>query len=240
MRALIVDDEPVAREVLRDYLDEIPDVEVLGECARGDEALARVLDSHPDLLFLDQEMPGLTGVALARSLKEPKPVVVFVTAYEQHALEAFDVGAVDYLCKPVRRERLEQAVDKARKLIAARPKPEVLTPAEAKVRKIVGRRGPDLYLLDPDDIIAFEADGETVHIITAQQKFLCEHPLKTLEQKLPPGQFRRVHRKRIINTDHIQKISPLSSKRWLLMLSGGYEAVVSKRLAGAIREQTRW
>ena len=107
-------------------------------------------------------------------------------------------------------------------------------------RKIVGRRGSDLYLLDPFEIVAFQAEGELVHIFTANQRYLSDDTLKVLEQKLERPRFRRVHRSTIINTDHIRKISPLSSKRWLLRMSNGFEAVVSKRLASAIREQGPW
>ena len=97
-----------------------------------------------------------------------------------------------------------------------------------------------MYLLDPDQVIAFRAEGELVHIITAGDVYLAEHPLKELEQRLDPRRFRRIHRSTIINTDHIRRISPLSSKRWLLKLSNGMEAVVSKRMANAIREPAEW
>jgi DNA-binding LytR/AlgR family response regulator len=236
MRVLIADDEPIAREVLRGELESCPGVEVVGEAASGEAALEQVLELRPDVVLLDHEMPGRNGIEVAASLGPHAPLIVFVTAYQDHALQAFEVGAVDYLLKPVRRERLEAALAKVRQRLSVPAPP----PPAGAPRKIVGRRGPDMYLLDPEDIIAFEAEGELVHIITAQQKFLCDHTLKALEEKLPPGQFRRVHRKTIINTDHIRRISPLSSKRWLLRMSNGYEAVVSKRLGTAIREQTRW
>ena len=158
-------------------------------------------------------------------------MIIFVTAYEQHALRAFGVGAVDYLLKPVRLERLVQAVEKARRQ----------APRHKEVsRKIVGHRGSDMYLLDPDQVIAFRAEGELVRIITAGDVYLAEHPLKEIEQRLDPKRFRRIHRSTIINTDHIRRISPLSSQRWMLKLSNGMEAVVSKRMASAIREPAEW
>jgi DNA-binding LytR/AlgR family response regulator len=128
---------------------------------------------------------------------------------------------------------LEKALGKAQR--------QLKSPADQDdaPRKIVGRRGSDMYLLDPSEIIAFQADGELVHMITAGQRYLSEYSLKALEGKLEK-RFRRVHRGTIINTDHIRKISPLSSKRWLLKMSNGLEAVVSKRLASSIREQGRW
>jgi two-component system LytT family response regulator len=160
-----------------------------------------------------------------------------VTAYPEHAVSAYEVGAVDYLLKPVRRERLEKAIEKASQQIALRHQ---RTRRPEAPKKIVGRKGSDLYLLDPSEIVAFEASGETVYIIAGSQRYLCDHSLRALEDKLDPDRFRRIHRKTIINTEHIRRVSPLSSKRWLLKMSNGMEAVVSKRLASAIREQTRW
>jgi DNA-binding LytR/AlgR family response regulator len=236
LRVLIADDEPIARQILREHVESIPALELAGEASTGAEALARILDLKPDVVLLDQQMPELDGLGVVRSLRgERTPLIIFVTAHERHAVEAFDVGAVDYLLKPVRRERLEKAIEKARRQLKA------AAPAEsASPRKIVGRRGSDLYLLDPSEIVAFHAEGELVHVVTATQRYLSDHSLKALEEKLDRPRFRRIHRATIINTDHIRRISPLSSKRWLLKMSNGFEAVVSKRLAGSIREQARW
>ena len=234
MKILIADDEPVARQVLREHVEAIPQLEIAGEASTGKETLQRILDLDPDVVLLDQQMPELDGLAVVRSLRGAHtPLIIFVTAYEQHALEAFEVGAVDYLLKPVRRERLEKAIEKARRQLKS-------IPAAHGPKKIVGRRGTDLYLLDPAEIVAFQADGELVHIITTGQRYLSDHSLKALEEKLERPRFRRVHRGTLINTDHLRKISPLSSRRWLLKMSNGFEAVVSKRLASAIREQARW
>jgi DNA-binding LytR/AlgR family response regulator len=233
VRILIADDEPIARRVLKEHLEAIADVEITGEASTGPEAVEQIFQTKPDLVLLDMEMPGLNGLAVVRTLRgADSPLIIFVTAYGQHALEAFDVGAVDYLLKPVREDRLRKAIDKAR-----RERPGFSTPAQTVApRKIVGRRGTDLYLLDPKEILAFQAEGELVHIITASERYLSEHSLKGLEAELDP-RFRRIHRSSIINTDHIRKISPLSSKRWLLKMSNGFEAIVSKRLANIIREQ---
>jgi DNA-binding LytR/AlgR family response regulator len=233
VRVLIADDEPIARRVLREHLEGINDIEITGEASTGPEAVEQIFQAKPDLVLLDMEMPGLDGLSVVRTLRGAgSPLIIFVTAYGQHALEAFEVGALDYLLKPVREERLRKAIDKAR-----RERPPLPPAPPAGPRKIVGRRGSDLYLLDPKEIIAFQADGELVHIITASDRYLAEHSLKVLEKELDLTGFRRVHRSSIINTDHIRKISPLSSKRWLLKMSNGFEAIVSKRLANIIREQ---
>jgi len=209
--------------------------------------LDRILDLEPDLVLLDLEMPEMNGLSVVRTLRgEKAPLIIFVTAYQQHALDAFEVGAVDYLLKPVRQDRLSAAVEKARRqLQGSRTQSAEGTAVSAAkpaspLTKIVGRRGADLYLLDPGEIVAFQAEGELVHIIATGQRYLCDHSLKALEEKLPRPRFRRIHRSTLINTDHIRKISPLSSKRWMLKMSNGFEAVVSKRLAGSIREQAKW
>ena len=236
MRVLIADDEPIAREILREHVDAIAGLEFAGEASTGAEAISRIFDLRPDVVLLDLQMPELDGLAVVRSLSGDRtPLIIFVTAYENHALAAFEVGAIDYLLKPVRRERLEKAIEKARRQF----KPAPASTSET-LRKLVGRRGTDLYLLDPTEIVAFQADGELVHIVTTTQRYLSDHSLKVLEDKLEQTRFRRIHRSTIINTDHIRKISPLSSKRWLLKMSNNFEAIVSKRLASAIREDTRW
>lgn len=239
MRVLIADDEPIAREILREHVESIPSLEIAGEASTGAEALARILELQPDVVLLDLEMPELNGLSVVRSIRqEKKPLIIFITAYERHAAEAFDVDAIDYLLKPVRRERFERAIAKAERQIRAAPAAPELP--EKAPRKIVGRRGTDLYLLDASEIIAFQAEGELVHLITASQRFLSEYSLKTLEAKLDPARFRRIHRRTIINTDHIRRISPMSSKRWMLKMSNGFEAIVSKRLAKSMREEARW
>jgi len=237
LRALIVDDEPVARQVLRELLEECAGVEVSGEASTGVEAIQQVLALKPDVVFLDYEMPGLDGLNAVRALQGSGPAVIFVTAYQEHAVGAFDVGAVDYLLKPVRLERLRRALEKARRHAAAGVKG---SPAGGALRKIVARAGEDLLILEPAQVVTFQADGETVYVTAGKQRYRTAYSLKELEEKLPRPPFRRIHRQTIINTDHIRRLSPLSSRRWMLTLSNGQEVVVSKRLAGALREDGQW
>jgi DNA-binding LytR/AlgR family response regulator len=235
MKVLIADDEPIALQVLREMLDEIPGIEIVGEAATGTAAVEQARRLLPDVLLLDLQMPGMNGFQVAGHFPPRKPVVIFVTAYDKHALEAFDAGAVDYLLKPVRRERLKAALTKARAHFTATTPLFSVAPPIAELKKVVGRSGTDLHLLDLSEVVAFQADGEVVYVNTAQGRFYADDTLKGLEQRLP-AQFRRVHRGAIINTDHIRRISPLSSKRWLLRMSNGLEVIVSKRLAGIARE----
>jgi DNA-binding LytR/AlgR family response regulator len=242
MNVLIVDDEPIARQILRELLEEHPGITLSGEASTGLEAVEQIARLHPDVVLLDLQMPGLDGFSVARTLRgDSLPIIIFVTAFETHALQAFDTGAVDYLLKPVRKERLTAALEKARTQIAGlKSEPPPPPPIAEPLRRILGRLGSDLHMLNPGDVIAFQAEGDTVQIITAQGRYYADHSLRTLEAKLPPPQFRRIHRGTIINTDHIRKISPLTSKRWLLKMSNGLEAIVSKRMAGVIRDATRW
>lgn len=234
MRVVIADDEPIARQVLREELSEFPGVEIAGEASNGAETVECISRLNPDVVFLDLQMPELDGFAVARSLRRGAlPLVIYVTAFEKHALEAFETGAVDYLLKPVRRARLEAALQKASAQLAG------LKPAAEPPRKIVGRLGSDLHLLDPGEVIAFQADRELVYIITASRRYYSTHSLRQLESRLG-APFRRIHRNSIINTDHIRSISPLSSKRWLLSMSNGMKVVVSKRMSAVVRQETGW
>ncbi len=241
MRVLIADDEAVARQVLRELLEDLPDVSIAGEAVNGADAVAQIRKSRPDVVLLDLEMPGMDGLEVACAGKpHPTPVVIFVTAYQNRALEAFEAGAVDYLLKPVRRERLEAALGKARSRLMGLAAGPSAAPAAPPVRKIVGHRGGELHMLDLDQVVAFQADGEVVFIVTSGGRYYANRTLKTIGEKLPKERFLRVHRGTIINADHIRKISPLSSKRWLLLMSNGAEVVVSKRLAGIIRKETEF
>src|ERR1035437_1270336 len=165
MRTLIVDDEPIARQVLRDELHSVGDVEVVGEAGNGDDALVQIERLKPHLVLLDLQMPGLGGFDVIQRLPQGAlPIVIIVTAYDQHAIRAFEAGALDYLLKPVSRERLEKALDRARALRGkslevaeqlAHLSEGVDAPGTPRGRKVVGRTGSEYYLLDLEDVLAF-------------------------------------------------------------------------------------
>jgi two-component system LytT family response regulator len=226
IKTLVVDDESIARRVLREELESFPEVQVLGEAESGLDALNQILNLQPDLVFLDLQMPGMGGFEMIQNMTGLRPpVVVIVTAFHQHAVEAFDAGAADYLLKPVRRERLQKAIERARELIARNP----------PLNKMVGRVGREYFLLDYDEILALQAEGELVWIITPTRRFLAGQTLRAIEEHLLPSSFQRVHRGAIVNVKHVRKLSALSSYRWLITLSNDSQIVVSKRRAQSIR-----
>lgn len=250
MRALLVDDEPVARKVLREELEAMTGIEVAGEAENGQVALDQIRLLEPDLTFLDLQMPGMDGFQVIRELNSgPMPAIIVVTAYDQYAIQAFDAGAVDYLLKPVSAGRLAVAVDRARRLVG-KPKEiaeyiahlQELAPAgkAPPPRKIVGRLGEEYFLLAPEEVLAFQADGDLVWIITARHRYLATMTLRALQEKLAGLPFQRIHRNALVNVQHVRKMAALSSQRWLLTMHNNQEFVVSKRQARAVREILSW
>jgi two-component system, LytTR family, response regulator len=249
IRTLIVDDESIARKVLRDELEPFKDVEIVGEADNGQEALRLIEELRPDLVFLDLRMPLMGGFEVIRLRGDILPAFIIVTAYDQHAIEAFEAGAIDYLLKPVSQNRLQRALQRARALqgnkrklaenaakLADATAPATLPPT----RKVVGRRGEEYFLLDVKDILAFQAEGELVWIITSTSRFLATQSLRKIETHLKDPPFQRVHRNAIVNVNHVRKMSPMSSQRWLLTLSNSQQLVVSKRQAHTLQHMLRW
>ena len=237
LRTLIVDDEEVARQVLRRDLGEIPGVEVVGEAEDGETAQQRIESLDPDLVLLDIQMPVKDGFEVVRALQGRLPSIIFVTAYSEHALRAFEVGAADYLLKPFGPDRLLKAIERVREardrpLATAEQVARVLNADRRSITKIVARHGEDYLLLDLDQVYAFRASGDTVWILTAKRQFRATQTLGTLGEKLAGSTFLRVNRSVLVNSSKIAKLSALSSRRWLLTLTNGFECVVSKRNAG--------
>jgi len=249
MKTLIVDDEPIARRILREELQPFTEVAIVGEAEDGKDALRKIDQLQPDLVFLDLQMPVMSGFEVVRGLKQDHlPVIVIVTAFDHHAIQAFEAGAIDYLLKPVSAERLQIAVERARNLLA-RPIDNAnrvaaiaaaAAPSHPTARKVVGRSGADYVLLDADDVLAFQAERELVWIVTSKQRLLATQSLRAIEDRLDAPRFQRVHRNAIVNVDHVRKMSALTSQRWLLTLSNSLQLVVSKRQAHNIRKILHW
>jgi two-component system LytT family response regulator len=245
LRTLIVDDEPIARKVLREELGSFDDVEIIGEADNGAIALEKISADHPDLVLLDLQMPVMGGLEVVRNLRHGThmPVIVMVTAYDQYALQAFEAGAIDYLLKPVAGERLAEAVERAKRLTGKEAAERLAQlqeisgqPAIPQARRIVGRIGEEYFLLSADEIYAFQAEVDIVWIITAKRKYLATQTLKVLDHRLRNTSFRRIHRNALVNVNHVRKMSALSSQRWLITLSNDQEFIASKRQAGSIRQ----
>ena len=253
LRVLIVDDEPMARRILREELEQQLEVEVLSEADNGARALVEIESLQPDVVLLDLEMPRMGGFEVIQELRGGPhvPVVIVVTAYDQYAIRAFEEGAIDYLLKPVAQARLVKALDRAREILGRRLGPvETLARlqevagsapgAAGSPRKIVGRSGGEYILLNANEVLAFQAEGELVWIITAKNRYLAAQSLRKIEEKLEGSSFRRVHRNALVNVDHVRKMAALSSNRWLITLHNNQEFIVSKRLARNVREILSW
>jgi len=253
IKTLVVDDENIARQVLREELELIPEIQIIGEAAGGKEALHKIMNLQPDLVLLDLQMPDMGGFEVIQNLSGTHlPVVVIVTAFHQYAIKAFEAGAVDYLLKPVRAERLQKAIERAKTLLGkpreiardlakiASVSDESTSPIQPQSQKLVGRVGREYYLLENDEVVALQAEGELVWIITAKRRLLASQTLRALEGRLHPASFQRVHRGAIVNVRHVRKMSALSSNRWLLTLSNDMQLVVSKRQAHNVRRVLHW
>jgi DNA-binding LytR/AlgR family response regulator len=248
LRTLIVDDEPIARRILREDLESIENIEIIGEAGDGAAALERIAEDQPDLVLLDLQMPAMGRLEVVRHLRHGThmPAIVFVTAYDEHALQAFEAGAVDYLLKPVGQKRLLEAIERARRLNGTEAVERIAQMQEIadqsappQVRRIVGKIGEEFFLLSADEVYAFQADGDMVWILTAKRKYLATQTLKAIEQRLMNSNFRRIHRNALVNADHVRKMSTLSSQRWLITLSNDQEFIASKRQAHSVRQLLR-
>ena len=248
LRTLVVEDEPVSRRVLLEDLAEMDDISVVGEAENGQQALQQIEKLRPDLVLLDIQMPLMDGFQMLRRLRGPLPSIIFVTAYSEHALHAFEVGAVDYLLKPVSPDRLQAAVERAQAALGNRQEAvervaQTLGAATAGAKrgvvKIVAKKSEDYYLLDPDEVFAFQADREIVWVRTRDKSYVATQTLQAIDERFSGTGFQRVHRSVLVNLDKVRRISPLSSQRWLLTLTNGLEYTVSKRQTPLLRGMLR-
>lgn len=233
LRALIVDDEALARRVLREELAAHEDVEVVGECENGFEAVKAAAERAPDLVFLDVQMPKLDGFEVAELLGD-EASVIFVTAYDEFALKAFDLHAVDYLLKPFSSERLALAIARARERRGARsqPSPAALAASARQpgvaLERVLVRDGARVHVIPKDSIDYVEAQDDYVSIRSEGKAYLKEQTLAALESSLDPKQFVRVHRSYLLNVDRIQKLEPYAKESRVAILKDGTRLPVSR------------
>jgi two-component system, LytTR family, response regulator len=241
IRTLIVDDEPLARERLRTLLQQESDVEVIGECADGRQAISAIGSEAPDLVFLDIQMPLLDGFGVMQSLEDrPLPAVIFVTAYDQYALRAFDVHALDYLLKPFTAKRFQKALERARAELVRGENGkagfeqrlinllEDLNGEKRHPKRLVVKSSGRVYFLKIDEIDWIEAEGNYVRLHVGSNSHLLRETMKGMEAALDPDRFIRIHRSTIVNTERIRELQPLFHGEYAVILIDSTRLVASR------------
>jgi two-component system, LytTR family, response regulator len=234
IRAVLVDDEDLARHALRELLKSHPEVEIVAECANGFEAVKAVAEHKPDLMFLDVQMPKLTGFDVLELIDRDRDLaVVFATAYDQYAMRAFEVHAVDYLLKPIGRERFEAAVERAlsrlpQKLPSAEDLAAAARPPQHFLERIVVKDGTRVTLIPVAKLDYAEAQDDYVALATHGTKHLKQQTIASLEAALDPARFVRIHRSYIVNLELVVRIEPYGKDSRLAILADGTRLPVSR------------
>ena len=241
IRTILVDDEPLATQGLRLRLEAHEDVEIVATAANGREAIRAIKTHKPDLVFLDIQMPGLDGMGVLQAMTDrPLPVVVFVTAYDQYALQAFDVHALDYLLKPFTARRFQKALERARAAVARDQSAE--GPVEQRLinllddlggerrysKRIVVKSSGRIHFVKVDEIDWVEAEGNYVRLHVGAHSHLLRETMKGMEAALDPDRFIRIHRSTIVNTERIKELQPLFHGEYAVLLQDGTRLVASR------------
>jgi two-component system LytT family response regulator len=234
-RALIIDDEPLARLIVREYLLDFPQIEVLQECGDGFEGVKAINQYQPDLIFLDVQMPKINGFEMLE-LVEQQPAVIFTTAFDEYAIKAFETHAADYLLKPFSKERFTKAVEKwlnQAPAVEVQKQNEtlinsVVPPSPAQHERIVVKTGTKVKIIPVHDVQYLEADDDYVSIHTQEGSFLKNKTMSFFEQTLDPRQFVRVHRSYILSVQQITRIDPYEKDAHIAILKSGAKIPVSK------------
>jgi two-component system LytT family response regulator len=243
LRALIVDDEPLARDRLRAWLRDEPSIEIAGECGSGPEAIAALRSAPIDLVFLDVEMPGCNGLQVLNELPaEGRPAVIFVTAHEQFALDAFEVQAVDYLLKPFDRERFQTALRRAEEHLRARRAGKLEDKLESlladgggagkKPERLTVRANGRLVFLKPDEIVWVEAADNYIILHLTSGRLMLRETLTAIEERLGRGTFARVNRSALVNLDQVKELQPTFHGDYVVVLRNGTKVPLSRSLRG--------
>lgn len=238
LRVIVCDDELMARKRVLRLLGELPGIEAAIECESGEEVLAKLATEDVDVAVLDINMPGKTGIETVLAMPEDRPYVIFLTAHPEHAIAAFDVGAVDYLLKPVDDARLEKALARARQFLdhgAAERSGDAA--AAPRINKLAIPTRAGVELVSPSDVTHATFDGALVTVHTAARAMLTDDTLQDLEQKLPGGAFERVHRRAIVNLDHVERLESVDSGGYVACLSSGKRVDVSRQSARRLRRR---
>ena len=247
MRVLVVDDEELARARIKELLADIPDVEVAGEAENGLRAVELVGELGPDVVILDIQMPGMDGFEVVEALTHV-PLVIFATAFDEYAIKAFEVNSVDYLLKPISRERLGEAIERARSLLDDTPQLDDQMARLAglirsrDMRRLPVMKGKKIVLVDLDDIVWIGVEGELVFVHTASEKYMMNATMAELESRLDPRVFFRSHRSSIVNLNHVKEIVPWFSGKYKIVVDDEKksELVLSRARAKGLREILPW
>ena len=233
IRVLIVDDEAPTRVRLRQMLASHADIEVAGEAGTGAEGMAMAADLHPDVILLDIQMPGCSGIDVAACLPQPRPHVIFCTAYDQYAVEAFELHAVDYLLKPIGRARLAQALDRVRSLPAAAGREAALDQALRRPRpgpaRFLVRNGAHYRVVGESHVLYFGSEGSLTRLVADQGQFWMDPTLNDLEQRLDGARFFRISRAALVNLNAVTEVVPVGGSSGEVVLKNGQRLEVSRR-----------
>ena len=247
IKTLIVDDEPLAREKIREMLDNDTDVEIVGECFNGVEATAALQQHSPDLIFLDVQMPETNGFEFLESLpRERLPLVIFVTAYDQYAVRAFEFHAIDYLLKPFDRERFETALERAKAQLRQKKNGAVdsrilallegLHAEQKYIERIVIKTGGRVFFLSTEEIDCIESEGNYVRVHSAKKSYLIRETISNLEAQLNPKEFLRIHRSTVVRIDRIQELQSWFHGEYRVIMRNGAELMLSRTYRDRLQE----
>ena len=246
MRVLIVDDEPLARRGVVHRLRQFKDVEIVGECGDGVSAVERILERSPDVVFLDIQMPGMDGFEVLRALpRESMPAVIFLTAYEQHVLQAFDIHALHYLLKPVDDSRFATAVCRARDLVHSSLKAEMAKrvikllerASDNYASRFTVQTGSRIQIVTAEEVEWIGAAGDYVEFHVSGRSFLLRETMASLEQRLDPTKFLRIHRSRIVQSKSVLELRSIENHEFMVKLTDGSEHRSSRTYADRLE---RW
>lgn len=248
IRAMVVDDEAMARERVVSLLRQEQDIELIGECSDGEQAVSAINSQQPDLVFLDVQMPAVDGFRVIEQVGPDKmPAVVFVTAYDEYAVRAFEVHALDYLLKPFGKERFLQTLQHARSHVERRRAGDLgkrlmalvqdIKPEPQKLDRLVVKSGGRVFFLRTEDIVWIEAAGNYVRLHLAEDSHLFRETMNGIEARLDPRRFVRIHRSRIVNSDRIKELQPWFNGEYVVVLQNGTRLTLSRGYREKLQER---
>lgn len=242
-KAIIIDDEPLAREIIKKYLKAFPEIEVVSECSNGFEGIKAINEYKPGIIFLDVQMPKISGFEMLELLDE-LPVVIFTTAFDQYALKAFEANAADYLLKPFSEERFKEAIAKASVFLSDKLKNrqiidnvfEQMDKRQEFLERIVIKNGPKIHIIPVEKISYIEAQDDYVMLNTSEGRFLKQKTMKFFEDHLNPGEYIRIHRSYLVRLSEVKQIELFEKESYRVILSSGKMLPVSKSGYSKLKE----